>query len=174
MKKRAIRLLSMLLALLMLTGCSSSILNDPLDRAYRALQRSFISAGRNLVPFNEMEYLRPDMSTISADFDAVNDALESGDIDSVSAALDACYLDYYNFDTMYTLADIRSCQDVYDSYYADEVSWCGENFTAVQQKMEPAPRPIWRRSWRRTISGTASRTIIPTVASPITATRWLS
>lgn len=37
MKKRAIRLLSMLLALLMLTGCSSSILNDPLDRAYRAL-----------------------------------------------------------------------------------------------------------------------------------------
>ena len=136
MKKRAIRLLSMLLALLMLTGCSSSILNDPLDRAYRALQRSFISAGRNLVPFDEMEYLRPDMSTISADFDAVNDALESGDIDSVSAALDACYLDYYNFDTMYTLADIRSCQDVYDSYYADEVSWCGENFTAVQQKME--------------------------------------
>ena len=94
MKKRAIRLLSMLLALLMLTGCSSSILNDPLDRAYRALQRSFISAGRNLVPFDEMEYLRPDMSTISADFDAVNDALESGDIDSVSAALDACYLDY--------------------------------------------------------------------------------
>ena len=77
MKKRAIRLLSMLLALLMLTGCSSSILNDPLDRAYRALQRSFISAGRNLVPFDEMEYLRPDMSTISADFDAVNDALES-------------------------------------------------------------------------------------------------
>ena len=136
MKKRAIRLLSMLLALLMLTGCSSSILNDPLDSAYRALQRSFISAGRNLVPFDEMEYLRPDMSTISADFDAVNDALESGDIDSVSAALDACYLDYYNFDTMYTLADIRSCQDVYDSYYADEVSWCGENFTAVQQKME--------------------------------------
>ena len=136
MKKRAIRLLSMLLALLMLTGCSSSILNDPLDRAYRALQRSFISAGRNLVPFDEMEYLRPDMSTISADFDAVNDALESGDIDSVSAALDACYLDYYNFDTMYTLADIRSCQDVSDSYYADEVSWCGENFTAVQQKME--------------------------------------
>ena len=56
MKKRAIRLLSMLLALLMLTGCSSSILNDPLDRAYRALQRSFISAGRNLVPFDEMEY----------------------------------------------------------------------------------------------------------------------
>ena len=51
MKKRAIRLLSMLLALLMLTGCSSSILNVPLDRAYRALQRSFISAGRNLVPF---------------------------------------------------------------------------------------------------------------------------
>ena len=45
MKKRAIRLLSMLLALLMLTGCSSSILNDQLDRAYRALQRSFISAG---------------------------------------------------------------------------------------------------------------------------------
>lgn len=109
---------------------------DPLDRAYRAIERSFISAGRNLVPFDEMEYLRPDMSTISADFDAVNDALESGDIDSVSAALDACYLDYYNFDTMYTLADIRSCQDVYDSYYADEVSWCGENFTAVQQKME--------------------------------------
>ena len=127
MKKRAIRLLSMLLALLMLTGCSSSILNDPLDRAYRALQRSFISAGRNLVPFDEMEYLRPDMSTISADFDAVNDALESGDIDSVSAALDACYLDYYNFDTMYTLADIRSCQDVCDSYYADAVNWAAEN-----------------------------------------------
>ena len=136
MKKRAIRLLSMLLALLMLTGCSSSILNDPLDSAYRALQRNFISADRNLVPFDEMEYLRPDMSAISADFDAVNDALDGGDIDAVSDALDACYLDYYNFDTMYTIADIRSCQDVYDSYYADEVSWCGESFAAVQQKME--------------------------------------
>ena len=136
MKKRAIRLLSMLLALLMLTGCSSSILNDQLDSAYRALQRNFISADRNLVPFDEMEYLRPDMSAISADFDAVNDALDGGDIDAVSNALDACYLDYYNFDTMYTIADIRSCQDVYDSYYADEVSWCGESFAAVQQKME--------------------------------------
>ena len=136
MKKRAIRLLSMLLALLMLTGCSSSILNDQLDSAYRALQRNFISADRNLVPFDEMEYLRPDMSAISADFDAVNDALDGGDINAVSDALDACYLDYYNFDTMYTIADIRSCQDVYDSYYADEVSWCGESFAAVQQKME--------------------------------------
>lgn len=136
MKKRAIRLLSMLLALLMLTGCSSSILNDQLDSAYRALQRNFISADRNLVPFDEMEYLRPDMSAISADFDAVNDALDGGDIDAVSDALDACYLDYYNFDTMYMIADIRSCQDVYDSYYADEVSWCGESFAAVQQKME--------------------------------------
>lgn len=136
MKKRSIRLLSMLLALLMLTGCSSSILNDQLDSAYRALQRNFISADRNLVPFDEMEYLRPDMSAISADFDAVNDALDGGDIDAVSDALDACYLDYYNFDTMYTIADIRSCQDVYDSYYADEVSWCGESFAAVQQKME--------------------------------------
>lgn len=136
MKKRAIRLLSMLLALLMLTGCSSSILNDQLDSAYRALQRNFISGDRNLVPFDEMEYLRPDMSAISADFDAVNDALDGGDIDAVSDALDACYLDYYNFDTMYTIADIRSCQDVYDSYYADEVSWCGESFAAVQQKME--------------------------------------
>ena len=136
MKKRSIRLLSMLLALLMLTGCSSSILNDQLDSAYRALQRNFINADRNLVPFDEMEYLRPDMSAISADFDAVNDALDGGDIDAVSDALDACYLDYYNFDTMYTIADIRSCQDVYDSYYADEVSWCGESFAAVQQKME--------------------------------------
>lgn len=136
MKKRSIRLLSMLLALLMLTGCSSSILNDQLDSAYRALQRNFISADRNLVPFDEMEYLRPDMSAISADFDAVNDALDGGDIDAVSDVLDACYLDYYNFDTMYTIADIRSCQDVYDSYYADEVSWCGESFAAVQQKME--------------------------------------
>lgn len=136
MKKRAIRLLSMLLALLMLTGCSSSILNDQLDSAYRALQRNFISGDRNLVPFDEMEYLRPDMSAISADFDAVNNALDGGDIDAVSDALDACYLDYYNFDTMYTIADIRSCQDVYDSYYADEVSWCGESFAAVQQKME--------------------------------------
>lgn len=136
MKKRAIRLLSMLLALLMLTGCSSSILNDQLDSAYRALQRNFISGDRNLVPFDEMEYLRPDMSAISADFDAVNDALDGGDIDAVSDALDACYLDYYNFDTMYTIADIRSCQDVYDSYYADEVSWCGESFAAVQQKMD--------------------------------------
>lgn len=136
MKKRSIRLLSMLLALLMLTGCSSSILNDQLDSAYRALQRNFINADRNLVPFDEMEYLRPDMSAISADFDAVNDALDGGDIDAVSDALDACYLDYYNFDTMYTIADIRSCQDVYDSYYADEMSWCGESFAAVQQKME--------------------------------------
>lgn len=137
MKKKLTRILAMLLALLMLSGCSSALIDRYMGDLTRRLTRNYLSGSSNIVPFDEMEYVRPDLSTIEADFKAVTDAVDSGaDYDEVTSLLDTCYANYYDFDTMYSIAEIRSCQDVYDTYYAGEYSWCGENFSVVQQQFE--------------------------------------
>ena len=133
MKKKLTHIISILLALLMLSGCSADFFAETLRR----IQHSVVTANSGTVKFSEIEYTRPDIDAISADFAAVTDALDSGAAYSeVTALLDVCYANYYGFDTMYTVADIRSCQDVYDTYYSGELSWCSENYSVVQQKFE--------------------------------------
>ena len=58
------------------------------------------------------------------------------DYETVEPLLDDCFLFYYHFDTMYTLADIRSCLDLTDEYYAEEYLWCAENYTLADQAMD--------------------------------------
>ncbi len=84
-----------------------------------------------------MDYIRPDTGALEAAADAVGTALSAGAaLDDVTALLDECYNEYYNFSTMYTLAEIRYLRDLTDEYYGAEYSWCGENWSVVQQQME--------------------------------------
>lgn len=87
--------------------------------------------------FGDMVYERPSLEELEALIADAEDAMDAGeDYETVEPLLDDCFLYYYHFDTMYTLADIRSCLDLSDEYYADEYLWCAENYTLIDQAMD--------------------------------------
>lgn len=87
--------------------------------------------------FEDIEYSRPYIAALENKVKAAEQIMaDGGDLEEVEAALDECYEQYYNYDTMYTVAYIRARQDMTDSYYADELAWTEDNYPRVQQLME--------------------------------------
>lgn len=87
--------------------------------------------------FEDIEYSRPYIAALENKVKAAEQLMaDGGDLETIEAALDACYEQYYNYDTMYTVAYIRARQDMTDSYYADELAWGEDNYPRVQQLME--------------------------------------
>lgn len=135
MKKRLPCVIALLLAALLLTGCGSVM----------QTARDFVSAfggdsagsskhESGMIHFDKMEYIRPDLDVLRGDIQSVKEALSSGaNFYKLKIRLDKCYEDYNHYYTMYNLADIRSCQDLTDGYYAAEYDWCSENYYVVQQ-----------------------------------------
>jgi len=127
-----------LLAALMLASCAAS----PVEAMRGLIEYAAPSGLRggdeaDIPRFDDMDYVRPDTGALEAAADAVGTALSAGAaLDDVTALLDECYNEYYNFSTMYTLAEIRYLRDLTDEYYGAEYSWCGENWSVVQQQME--------------------------------------
>lgn len=90
-----------------------------------------------LVPFDQMPYVRPELESLSEAIDAVGAALDAGEpYENIEKLLDACDEIYCNFDTMASIAFIRSCQDMTDEYYADEYAWCNDASAQVNQLIE--------------------------------------
>ena len=109
LKKRIKLLLPLLLTALLLTAMLSGA-----------------STGRlhGDTAFAEMEYRRPDAEALLSGIDAAIGELRSGaSYRRATALLDGCFDGIDRFDTMLTLANIRSCQDVGDSFYAEEYAW---------------------------------------------------
>ena len=135
MKKRMIGLISALLAVLLLAGCGSA--EQAAERIAEAVGSLSLSGSQHspgMVRFDDMEYVRPDLDALRADIAAAEEALDEGvPFLKTRRLLDSCFDRYYSYYTMYTLADIRCCQDLTDEYYAAEYNWCGENFALVQQ-----------------------------------------
>ena len=135
MKKRRIGLISALLAVLLLAGCGS--VQQAAESIAEAVSGSPFSGARrspDMVHFDDMEYVRPDLDALRADIAAAGEALDEGvPFLKTRRLLDSCFDDYYSYYTMYTLADIRSCQNLTDEYYAAEYNWCAENYAVVQQ-----------------------------------------
>ena len=91
----------------------------------------------DLIPFDEMPYERPSLDQLRADIDAVGEALDAGaDYETLEPLLDACENEYDVFYTMYSIAFIRSCQDMTDEFYADEYAWLDETSAELSQLME--------------------------------------
>ncbi len=91
----------------------------------------------DLIPFDEMPYERPELDGLRQAIDTVGGALDSGaDYAAVEPLLDACYDEYCGFYTMYSIAFIRSCQDMTDSFYADEYALLDEASADLSQLME--------------------------------------
>ena len=111
---------------------------DPFGREAESEHRiEAIERSEDMPTFREMVYERPDLAELEAMIAEAEEAMNGGaDYETVEKLLDDIYLFYYHYDTMCTIADIRSCLDLTDEYYADEYLWCAENYTLVDQDMD--------------------------------------
>lgn len=126
--KRITRILAVFLMLTLLTGCSNMmhILQD------RADLRS-----NGLSTFDELEYSRPDMEAIRTQFEKTLAMHKDGTgMKKLLDALYDCWELYLDFFTMDTVAELRSYQDVTDTFYADEAAFCLDAEAEVDQLFE--------------------------------------
>lgn len=125
MKKRLTAILAMLFALLFL--CGSALPNgwfreDGTDEILR---------------FDDMPYVRPDASAFRAQAERVMQALQNGGgYRRVLAMLDELFALYFSADTMSAIADIQSCRDVTDAYWAGEYAACLSALTEIGDVLE--------------------------------------
>ena len=157
MKKRFSLLLALLLCLSLLAGCAKIPVlpaaeptaspeptaeptpePTPVPTPKPYVPPTDVRGGvRDLVPFDEMPYERPDVEPLQEAIDAVNQALDDGaDYETLEPLLTACEDAYDLFDTMSSIAFIRSCQDMTDQFYADEYALLDEESADVSQRME--------------------------------------
>ncbi len=109
----------MLLCVLLLGGCA-------LDSLFEFDRADFTA--KEICRFDDMEYVRPDVQAFK---DKAQEIEQARPTERSSRPSRHCWMSCTRcitaFNTMYILADIRSCQDVSDSYYAAEYDWqrCG-------------------------------------------------
>ena len=133
MRKRLRIVLSLLLATVLLAGCAgpAPLLAGTLHKTREDY------ASLELRPFDEMPYERPDVGAMRAKADEIEEALDKGvRFRKLTRMLDEFYAMYYSADTMYTLADIRNCQDLRDEYYAAEYAFCAAASYEINQILE--------------------------------------
>lgn len=127
-KKKISAAISVLLCVLLLGGCA-------LDSLFEFDRADFTA--KEICRFDDMEYVHPDVQAFKDKAQEIEQALTDGTkLKTVKALLDELYAMYYSFNTMYILADIRSCQDVSDSYYAAEYDWCSDADYDMQETVD--------------------------------------
>ena len=129
--KRQLAWLSLLLCALLLTGCVS------FDSARTADPEpaEAVETRAEACDFDDMAYERPDIESFTRCVEQAKEAILAGAEDAVSLE-DACWDEFNHFSTMYSLANIRACQDTSDEYYAAEFAWCSDSYAIVLQLLE--------------------------------------
>ena len=122
MKKQFLRLIALVLAAVMLTGCS--VLED-----YQRLKDLYFGQSTR---FSDMEYERPDPEDFMALQRQCVALAEAGeDLDALMECFWELYDEYDRFYTMYVLADIHYCIDMSDLYWSEEYAWCTEKSSEI-------------------------------------------
>ena len=132
MKKKLRLLMTLLMCAVLLSGCAAA----PLTGLFGGLVDKVFD---EIPHFDDMVYERPQaaLDDIERNLARLEKAFESGaSFRAVTRLLDRCYEDYCHFDTMYCLAEIRSCRDMSDGYYAAELAWCLDAYYDLQDLME--------------------------------------
>ena len=132
MKKKLRLLMTLLMCAVLLSGCAAA----PLTGLFGGLVDKVFD---EIPHFDGMVYERPQaaLDDIERNLARLEKAFESGaSFRAVKRLLDRCYEDYCHFDTMYCLAEIRSCCDMSDGYYAAELAWCLDAYYDLQDLME--------------------------------------
>ena len=125
MKKKLIAILATLFAALFL--CGSALPNG-----------WYSEDGTELtLHFSDMPYECPDPAAFRTLADELYTVLRSeGGYRKTVALLGELFTRYYSANTMLTIADIHSCQDLTDDYWAAEYGECLSALTDIQQIME--------------------------------------
>ena len=90
-----------------------------------------------ILRFEDMPYERPDAGQFRAMADSVTRALKDGaGYRKTVALLEVLFTRYYSANTMYTIADIHSCRDLTDNYWAEEYAACLSALTEIGDIME--------------------------------------
>ena len=119
MKNLRIRIIALLLALaLLLTGCSGA-------HDFWRLMNTYITGSVPVVRFENMDYTRPDLAAFQ-DYHAqcVELSQAEGNSEALEENIWLLYDAYYDFCTMYSLADIYYSRDMTDLYWQEEYAWC--------------------------------------------------
>ena len=138
MKRKIRTLLALLLCAVLLAGCGAPSPRMGAGPLLVGLSGADDEDGE-IPRFRDMVYERPQeaLDDIRRNIGKLEKALEQGtSFRTVTYLLDLCYADYYHFDTMYCLAEIRSCLDMTDEFYAAELSWCDDAYYDLQDMME--------------------------------------
>ncbi len=124
MTKKLTKILALLLAVLLLAGCGAVT-----DEAPAGLGET--------ETFEDIVYERPDVGEMEQAVAQLEQALGRLCLPStLTELINNCYDCYYSYETMFTLADIRNCQDMTDGFYSEEYAWCLENRPRMQQLVE--------------------------------------
>ena len=122
MKKQVLRLMALVLAAVMLAGCT--ILED-----YHRIKDAYFGQSTK---FSDMEYERPDPDDVMKyQRQCIALAEEGKDLDALTDSIWDFYTEYDRFQTMYILADIHYCIDMSDLFWSDEYEWCLEKSNEV-------------------------------------------
>ena len=133
MKKKTLSLLSLLLCVCLLCGCSG--VSGSLTGLLSQEREDY--AVRTLCRFADMPYERPDLDAMRSKAAEIEEALvKSARFRKVTGLLDELFALYYSADTMAAIADIRNCQDLTDEYYAEEYAWNAAAQAEISQIME--------------------------------------
>lgn len=126
-------LLTAVMLLALLGGCAQE------ESVELPLRDAYWSDGYiDMVAFDQMEYVRPDLDAFTEQVDELIDRLKAGDISSLWAKRALSEIDeaYFTYNTMATLAQIRHDIDMTDAYYRDEYTYCSNGGVEIQQKLE--------------------------------------
>ncbi len=118
---KCVKLTALVLALLMLTGCSG-------------VQTA--ANGTDIVRFEDMEYQRPNLNDLQYTLDSAVETAQGLEIRDILDAIYRFYDEYDAFYTNYALASIYNSRDLTDIYWEEENAWCMENISAADAALE--------------------------------------
>ena len=131
MKKWTRLIAAMLIAVVLLTGCSAAGFSGFLNDIFTA-----ISLG-TATNFSDMQYVRPDVDAFEANLAICKEQAKTAkDVKSLMSPVTALYNQYYDFYTNYALANIHYCKNMTDIYWDEEYSWCLENASRIDSGLD--------------------------------------
>lgn len=131
MKKHCLRLICLLLACLLLTGCGE--LSGPAQELLDAVRQE---SGEDYVTFGSMVYARPDLEEMRTVLDQACEAAAGEDFREIIQSIYAFYDVYDAFDTNYALADIHYCIDLTSEKWQEEYDFCVSAAPQVDAMLE--------------------------------------
>ncbi len=150
MTKKLLRLTALILTVLFLcTGClpieelldliesvqDTPIYDTPEDRPWVEDYKNPLSP-KDYIHYSDMEYARPELSAVQESYDALCRTAQGSDAAEIMDAVYAFYEAYDWYYTHYSMADIRYCGDMTDSYWEAEYNYCVDNAPAVDAMLE--------------------------------------